>query len=89
MTPNFSQLSLYSHLVAFLTLHPLHSQELIQFKTMGGKLKKCELTLHWPERMTFTGTAGNRVMAEKRAAALACMKLKVRMNTENYYDTLT
>uniref|UniRef100_A0A667XYK1 RNA helicase n=1 Tax=Myripristis murdjan TaxID=586833 RepID=A0A667XYK1_9TELE len=51
-------------------------RELIQFRTMGGKLKKCELTLHWPERMTFTGTAGNRVTAEKRAAALACMKLK-------------
>ncbi|CAG5896648.1 unnamed protein product [Menidia menidia] len=51
-------------------------RELIQFRTSGGKLKKCELTLHWPEEMAFTATASNRVTAEKRAAALACMKLK-------------
>ncbi|KAK2822478.1 hypothetical protein Q5P01_022543 [Channa striata] len=51
-------------------------RELMQFRTTGGKLKKCELTLHWPEEMKFTATAINRVMAEKRAAALACMKLK-------------
>ncbi|KAF3699413.1 putative ATP-dependent RNA helicase DHX30 [Channa argus] len=51
-------------------------RELMQFRTTGGKLKKCELTLHWPEEMTFTATAINRVTAERRAAALACMKLK-------------
>uniref|UniRef100_UPI003AADDFB4 ATP-dependent RNA helicase DHX30 n=1 Tax=Centroberyx gerrardi TaxID=166262 RepID=UPI003AADDFB4 len=50
--------------------------EVIQFKTVGGKLKRCELTLRWPEEMTFMATAGNRMTAEKRAAALACMKLK-------------
>ncbi|XP_040910284.1 ATP-dependent RNA helicase DHX30 [Toxotes jaculatrix] len=51
-------------------------RELMNFRTTGGKQKKCTLTLHWPEDMTFTATASNRVTAEKRAAALACMKLK-------------
>ncbi|XP_038573839.1 ATP-dependent RNA helicase DHX30-like [Micropterus salmoides] len=51
-------------------------RELMQYRTTGGKLKKCELTLHWPEEMTFSATASNRVTAEKRAAALACVKLK-------------
>ncbi|KAK9538545.1 hypothetical protein VZT92_003708 [Zoarces viviparus] len=51
-------------------------REIIQFKTTGGKLKKCDLTLHWPEEMTFSATARNRVLAERTAAALACMKLK-------------
>ncbi|XP_074544347.1 ATP-dependent RNA helicase DHX30 [Halichoeres trimaculatus] len=52
------------------------SREMMQFRTTGGKLKNCELTLHWPEKMTFSATAKNRVAAEKKAAALACMKLK-------------
>ncbi|XP_040000586.1 ATP-dependent RNA helicase DHX30 [Xiphias gladius] len=51
-------------------------KELMKFRTTGGKQKKCELTLHWPEEMTFTATASNRVTAEKKAAALACMTLK-------------
>ncbi|XP_023191635.1 putative ATP-dependent RNA helicase DHX30 isoform X1 [Xiphophorus maculatus] len=51
-------------------------RELMHFRTAGGKLKKCELTLLWPENMMFRATAGTRVMAEKKAAALACMKLK-------------
>lgn len=49
----------------------------MQFRTRGGKLKQCELTLHWPEEMKFTATAPNRVTAERMAAALACLKLKV------------
>lgn len=53
----------------------------MQFRTAGGKLKKCQLTLHWPEEMTFTATATNRVTAEKRAAALACMRLKAGMTS--------
>ncbi|XP_053293236.1 ATP-dependent RNA helicase DHX30 [Pleuronectes platessa] len=51
-------------------------KEVMNFRTTGGKQKKCELTLSWPEKMTFTATAGKRVTAEKKAAALACMKLK-------------
>ena len=53
-------------------------QELMQFRTSGGKVKNCELTLLWPEEMAFTATASSRLAAEKKAAALACMKLKVR-----------
>lgn len=51
-------------------------RELLQFRTKGGKLKQCELTLHWPEEMKFTASANNRVTAERMAAALACLKLK-------------
>ncbi|XP_047225202.1 ATP-dependent RNA helicase DHX30 [Girardinichthys multiradiatus] len=51
-------------------------RDLMHFRTVGGKLKKCELTLLWPEEMTFSATASSRVMAEKKAAALACMMLK-------------
>ncbi|XP_022613664.1 putative ATP-dependent RNA helicase DHX30 [Seriola dumerili] len=51
-------------------------RELMNFRTTGGKQKKCELTVLWPEKMKFTATASNRVTAEKKAAALACMKLK-------------
>lgn len=54
-------------------------QELVQFKTTKGQLKKCELTLCWPEEMTFTATATKKMAAEKMAAALACLKLKVRI----------
>lgn len=38
--------------------------------------------------MTFSATAENRVIAERRAAALACMKLKVRILLENCYTFL-
>ncbi|XP_035489610.1 ATP-dependent RNA helicase DHX30 [Scophthalmus maximus] len=51
-------------------------RELMKFRTTGEKAKKCELTLYWPEEMMFTATARNRLAAEKRAASLACMKLK-------------
>ncbi|RVE61749.1 hypothetical protein OJAV_G00175700 [Oryzias javanicus] len=51
-------------------------RELMQFKTSGRKLKRCDLTLLWPEKMVFTATASQRVTAERKAAALACMKLK-------------
>lgn len=54
-------------------------QELTQYKTKGGKLKTCELTLHWPEEMKFTASATNRATAERMAAALACLRFKVRM----------
>ncbi|KAM7379417.1 hypothetical protein PAMP_004968 [Pampus punctatissimus] len=51
-------------------------REMVQFRTTGRKVKTCTLTLSWPQDMTFTATANNQAMAEKRAAALACMKLK-------------
>lgn len=53
----------------------------MQFRTTGGKLKNCELTLRWPEEMKFSATAKKRATAETRAAALACMKLKVKVFT--------
>ncbi|XP_028282610.1 ATP-dependent RNA helicase DHX30 isoform X2 [Parambassis ranga] len=51
-------------------------RELLHFRTTGGKLKKCELRLLWPDEMKFTAMAGSRMTAERNAAALACMKLK-------------
>ncbi|KAM9349131.1 ATP-dependent RNA helicase DHX30 [Symphorus nematophorus] len=75
-------LSLFPHPKSLLTrviqvaTSSNRTRELMQFSTTGGKLKKCELTLHWPEEMTFSATASNRVRAEKVVAALACMKLK-------------
>uniref|UniRef100_A0A672YSV5 DEAH (Asp-Glu-Ala-His) box helicase 30 n=1 Tax=Sphaeramia orbicularis TaxID=375764 RepID=A0A672YSV5_9TELE len=65
------------------------TRELMQYKTAGGKLKKCELTLHWPKEMTFAAVANNRVTAEKRAAALACMKLKELELLDNGNNPLT
>lgn len=55
----------------------------MQFITTSGKLKKCVLTLRWPEEMKFFATANNRVKAERMAAALACMKLKVKIIFSN------
>ncbi|TMS09780.1 Putative ATP-dependent RNA helicase DHX30 [Larimichthys crocea] len=52
------------------------SRELLHYRTTGGKIKRCELNVRWPEEMTFSATASNRMTAEKMAAALACMKLK-------------
>ncbi|KAK0150638.1 putative ATP-dependent RNA helicase DHX30 [Merluccius polli] len=51
-------------------------KEWIQYRTMGGKLKRCELTIRWPEEIKVMATASNKVTAERRAAALGCMKLK-------------
>lgn len=51
----------------------------MQFRTTGGKLKQCELTLRWPEEMKFSTSTTNRVTAERMAAALACLRLKVRI----------
>ncbi|XP_044224115.1 ATP-dependent RNA helicase DHX30 [Thunnus albacares] len=82
-TSNISEaLSLFPHPKSLLTrviqvaTSSNRIRELMQFRTTGGKVKRSRLTLHWPEEMTFTATASNRVTAEKRAAALACMKLK-------------
>ncbi|KAI1902230.1 hypothetical protein AGOR_G00042570 [Albula goreensis] len=51
-------------------------REKLQYQTRGGKVKTCTLTLRWPEEMTFVTSAKRRVEAERRAAALACLKLK-------------
>ncbi|KAK7945549.1 hypothetical protein WMY93_001277 [Mugilogobius chulae] len=64
-------------------------RELVQYKTTGGKVKTCELTMHWPEEIKFTATANNRASAEKRAAALACLKLKELELLDENNDPLT
>ncbi|KPP62564.1 hypothetical protein Z043_119244, partial [Scleropages formosus] len=51
-------------------------KDVVQYQTKGGKTKSCLLTLRWPEEMSFQASAWRRVEAERRAAALACMKLK-------------
>nr|XP_015209820.1 PREDICTED: putative ATP-dependent RNA helicase DHX30 [Lepisosteus oculatus] len=53
-------------------------RELVQYCTLGGKLKTCQLTLKWPEPMNFVATARHKMEAENRAAALACLRLKER-----------
>ncbi|KAJ8337092.1 hypothetical protein SKAU_G00383120 [Synaphobranchus kaupii] len=51
-------------------------RELVQYETRGGKVKTCQLTLRWPEEMTFVTSGRRRLEAERRAAALACLRLK-------------
>lgn len=55
----------------------LAAQELLHYRTVGGKVKECKLTLRWPKEMSFTACGRRRLEAETRAAALACLKLKV------------
>uniref|UniRef100_W5L5V6 ATP-dependent RNA helicase DHX30 n=1 Tax=Astyanax mexicanus TaxID=7994 RepID=W5L5V6_ASTMX len=55
---------------------PNKIRELLRYRTEGGKVKKCQLTVGWPEPMTFTAVGRRRLDAETRAAALACLKLK-------------
>ncbi|XP_017278017.1 ATP-dependent RNA helicase DHX30 [Kryptolebias marmoratus] len=63
--------------------------EMLQYRTTGGKRKTCELTLLWPEKMTFTATANKRAMAEKNVSALACLKLKELGLLDKYNNPLT
>ncbi|KAI2667144.1 ATP-dependent RNA helicase DHX30 [Labeo rohita] len=51
-------------------------RELLQYRTTGGKVKTCELTVRWPEEMTFTAHGRRRMEAETNAAALACLRFK-------------
>ncbi|XP_057189902.1 ATP-dependent RNA helicase DHX30 [Triplophysa rosa] len=51
-------------------------RELLQYRTLGGKVKTCNLTVHWPEEMTFSASGHRRLEAESKAAALACLRLK-------------
>ncbi|KAL1279714.1 hypothetical protein QQF64_014314 [Cirrhinus molitorella] len=51
-------------------------RELLQYRTTGGKVKTCQLTVRWPEEMTFTAHGRRRMEAESNAAALACLRFK-------------
>ncbi|CAB1317383.1 unnamed protein product [Coregonus sp. 'balchen'] len=79
-------LSLFIHPKALLTrviqvATSYNRFRLVQYKTVGGKVKRCELTMRWPEEMIFVASAIHRV-AERRAAALACLKLKWQLLEE-------
>ncbi|XP_048868096.1 ATP-dependent RNA helicase DHX30 isoform X2 [Brienomyrus brachyistius] len=51
-------------------------RDVVQYQTKGGKVKTCQLTVLWPEKMSFQASAWRRVEAERRAAAQACLRLK-------------
>ncbi|XP_069501946.1 ATP-dependent RNA helicase DHX30 isoform X2 [Ambystoma mexicanum] len=48
----------------------------LRYQCEGSKTKVCTLNLQWPYPMTFVGTSRRKSEAEKKAAALACQKLK-------------
>ncbi|XP_075683949.1 ATP-dependent RNA helicase DHX30 isoform X2 [Rhinoderma darwinii] len=48
----------------------------VRYQRSGGRIKTCRLTVHWPESMTFVARGQRWVEAERKAAALACQKLK-------------
>ncbi|XP_053569661.1 ATP-dependent RNA helicase DHX30 [Bombina bombina] len=51
-------------------------RETVRFQCDGGKIKTCRLTLKWPEPLTFVASGLRKILAENKAAALACLKLK-------------
>ncbi|KAL2097256.1 hypothetical protein ACEWY4_006463 [Coilia grayii] len=57
---------------------PNKLREIVHYHTIGGKLKTCKLTLRWPEEMTFEGFGRTKLEAERKASALACLRLKDR-----------
>ncbi|XP_060769902.1 ATP-dependent RNA helicase DHX30 isoform X2 [Neoarius graeffei] len=63
--------------------------ELLHYRTAGGKMKECELTLRWPEEMSFTAHGRRRLEAETRAAALACLRLKELQLLDEQNNPLT
>ncbi|XP_066572197.1 ATP-dependent RNA helicase DHX30 [Amia ocellicauda] len=52
--------------------------ELLQYRTDQRKPRTCQLSLCWPEPLSFTATGRHKSEAENRAAALACLTLKER-----------
>ncbi|XP_028832515.1 ATP-dependent RNA helicase DHX30 [Denticeps clupeoides] len=68
---------------------PNKIRELIEYRTVGGKVKRCELNLRWPEEMRFEASAHRRLEAETRAAALACLRLKELQLLDDNNNPLT
>ncbi|XP_051984139.1 ATP-dependent RNA helicase DHX30 [Xyrauchen texanus] len=64
-------------------------RELLQYRTLGGKVKTCELTVHWPEEMKFTACGRRRLEAESKAAALACLRFKELQLLDEQNNPLT
>ncbi|XP_073533113.1 ATP-dependent RNA helicase DHX30 [Phyllobates terribilis] len=52
------------------------SSNFIHYQHIGGRMKTCRLTLQWPQPMAFVASSQRQVEAERKAAALACQKLK-------------
>uniref|UniRef100_UPI00398F0B32 ATP-dependent RNA helicase DHX30 n=1 Tax=Pristiophorus japonicus TaxID=55135 RepID=UPI00398F0B32 len=48
----------------------------LKYTTEGGSMKICRLEVQWPTPMTFVASGRRKTEAERRAAALACKKLK-------------
>ncbi|XP_072116547.1 ATP-dependent RNA helicase DHX30 isoform X1 [Mobula birostris] len=48
----------------------------LKYSTEGNSLKVCRLEVQWPSPMTFVASGRRKTEAERRAAALACKKLK-------------
>ncbi|XP_056374785.1 ATP-dependent RNA helicase DHX30 isoform X2 [Hyla sarda] len=53
-----------------------NSKDYVRYQRMGGRVKTCRLTLQWPEPMIFIAKGHRWIEAERRAAALACQRLK-------------
>ncbi|XP_041423235.1 ATP-dependent RNA helicase DHX30 isoform X2 [Xenopus laevis] len=53
-----------------------NSKDYIHYQCDGGRIKSCQLTLNWPEPLSFMARGRRRIEAENKAAALACQKLK-------------
>uniref|UniRef100_A0A8C5N2Q1 RNA helicase n=1 Tax=Leptobrachium leishanense TaxID=445787 RepID=A0A8C5N2Q1_9ANUR len=67
--------SLLAQVIQVATSSPT-VREYMRYQHDGGRNKTCKLTLTWPEPLTFTARALRRSEAERKAAALACQKLK-------------
>ncbi|KAM4028278.1 ATP-dependent RNA helicase DHX30 [Anomaloglossus baeobatrachus] len=52
------------------------SSNFIHYQHIGGKMKTCRLTLRWPQPMVFVTSGQRWIETERKAAALACQKLK-------------
>uniref|UniRef100_A0A4W3GYX7 DExH-box helicase 30 n=1 Tax=Callorhinchus milii TaxID=7868 RepID=A0A4W3GYX7_CALMI len=48
----------------------------VRYITDGGSVKTCRLELQWPSPMSFSASGRRKSDAERRAAALACQRLK-------------
>ncbi|XP_051879730.1 ATP-dependent RNA helicase DHX30 isoform X2 [Pristis pectinata] len=48
----------------------------LKYSTEGSSVKVCRLEVQWPTPMTFVASGRRKTEAERRAAALACKKLK-------------
>ncbi|XP_075070304.1 ATP-dependent RNA helicase DHX30 isoform X2 [Mixophyes fleayi] len=48
----------------------------VHYQHEGGRIKTCRLTLQWPQPMTFVAAGLRESEATRKAAALACQKLK-------------